>query len=89
MLFRSFRFVNIGTDLFAMAAACSRAAYLDEHDPQDEGAEELADLFCREAAIRVKREFRAQHENDDKMIYKLGRNFLEGKYKWLETGILK
>jgi hypothetical protein len=49
----------------------------------------LADLFCREAALRVKREFRAQHENDDKMIYKLGRNFLEGKYKWLETGILK
>jgi len=84
-----FRFVNIGTDLFAMAAACSRAAYLDEHDPQDEGAEELADLFCREAALRIKREFRAQHENDDKMIYKLGRNFLEGKYKWLETGILK
>ena len=84
-----FRFVNIGTDLFAMAATCSRAAYLDEHDPQDEGAEELADLFCREATLRIKREFRTQHENDDKMIYKLGRNFLEGKYKWLETGILK
>ena len=84
-----FRFVNIGTDLFAMAATCSRAAYLDEHDPQDEGAEELADLFCREATLRIKREFRAQHENDDKMIYKLGRNFLEGKYRWLETGIIK
>ena len=84
-----FRFVNIGTDLFAMAAACSRAAYLAEHDPEDAGVEELADLFCREAALRIKREFRAQHENDDKMIYKLGRNFLEGKYKWLETGIVK
>ena len=84
-----FRFVNIGTDLFAMAATCSRAAYLAEHDPEDAGVEELADLFCREARIRIRREFRNQRENDDKMIYRVGRNMLEGKYRWLETGIVK
>ncbi len=84
-----FRFVNIGTDLFAMAAACSRAASMTSRNPSDKGPEELADLFCREARIRIRREFRAQRENDDKMIYKLGRNFLEGKYQWLENDIVK
>jgi hypothetical protein len=84
-----FRFVNIGTDLFAMASTCSRAAFMTNQNPSDTGPEELADLFCREARIRIRREFRSQRENDDKMIYKLGRNFLEGKYQWLETGIVK
>jgi hypothetical protein len=84
-----FRFVNIGTELFAMVATCSRAASLLSKDANDRGPEELADLFCREAVLRIEREFRSQHENDDKMIYKIGRNMLEGKYRWLETGIVK
>lgn len=83
------RFVNIGTDLFAMAATCSRAAYLTQQNPNDQSPEELADLFCREATLRIQREFRSQKQNDDKMIYKVGRNALEGRYQWLETGIVK
>jgi len=84
-----FRFVNIGTDLFAMAAACSRAAYLAGKNPNDKSFEELCDLFCREAALRIEREFKSQRRNDDKMIYRIGRNTLEGKYEWLEDGIVK
>ena len=84
-----FRFVNIGTDLFAMAASCSRAAYLSDQNPSDKSAEELADLFCKEATLRIQREFKSQRQNDDKMIYKIGRNMLEGRYQWLETGIVK
>src|SRR3989338_6358903 len=84
-----FRFVNIGTDLFAMAASCSRAAYLTDENPSDKSAEELADLFCKEAGLRIQREFKSQRQNDDKMIYKIGRNMLDGKYQWLETGIVK
>ena len=84
-----FRFVNIGTDLFAMAATCSKATSLVERDPSDRGPLELADLFCKEARLRILREFRSQRQNDDKMIYKIGRNMLEGKYQWLETGIVK
>ncbi|MGH7198113.1 MAG: acyl-CoA dehydrogenase family protein [Candidatus Omnitrophota bacterium] len=84
-----FRFVNIGSDLFAMAAACSRAAYLTGKDPADKSPEELADLFCKEAVLRIKREFHAQRENDDKMIYKIGRSMLEGRYAWLENDIVK
>ncbi len=83
------RFVNIGTDLFSMAAACSRAAYLTNENPSDRGPEELADLFCKEATLRIQREFKSQRQNDDKMIYGIGRKMLEGKYQWLETGIVK
>ena len=83
------RFVNIGTDLFATAAACSRAAYLLGQNPADTGPDELADLFCKEAALRIRREFDAQRRNDDRMIYKVGRQYLDGKYSWLEEGILK
>ena len=83
-----FRFVNIGTDLFAMAAACSRAASLTDKNPGDAGPEELADLFCKEATLRIQREFKAQRQNDDRMIYQIGRKMLEGKYQWLETGIM-
>ena len=77
------RFVNIGTGLFAMASACSRAAHLGVE------AEELADLFCKEMTLTIKHEFKAQRENDDVMIYKVGRRILEGKYRWLEEGILE
>jgi alkylation response protein AidB-like acyl-CoA dehydrogenase len=83
-----FRFVNIGTDLFAMAASVSNAAALAAKHPENAGAVELADLFCREAAIRVRREFRSLRENDDRMIYGVGRSMLDGKYRWLEEGIL-
>lgn len=83
------RFVNIGTDLFSMLAACSRAAHLLSLNPSDPSPGELADLFCKEAVLRVKKEFRSQRQNDDKMIYQVGRNMLEGKYRWLEEGIIK
>ncbi len=83
------RYVNIGTDLFAMAAACSYASNLLAQNPADKTPQELADLFCREARLRIKHEFKAQCENDDAMIYKIGRNMLDGKYTWLENGIVK
>ncbi len=83
-----FRYVNIGTDLFAMAATCSRAAHLLNQNPSDSGPLELADLFCKEAVLRIEREFYAQTHNDDRQLYKLGRGVLDGKYTWLEKGIV-
>jgi len=43
-----FRAVDIGAELFAMAAACSRAVMLAEKLNQPE-AIQLADAFCAEA----------------------------------------
>ena len=83
------RFVNIGTDLFAMASSCSYASHLTQNNPSDKGAQELADLFCKESTLRIRREFMSLRQNDDKMIYKIGCKMLEGQYQWLETGIVK
>ncbi|MEO6526310.1 MAG: acyl-CoA dehydrogenase family protein, partial [Gemmatimonadaceae bacterium] len=50
-----FRAVDIGADLFAMTAACVRARMLEQQGNRE--AAELADLFCREARLRIKTNF--------------------------------
>ncbi len=82
------RIVNIGTDLFAMAATCSRAALLVSKSPSDTGPVELADLFCRDARKRIRGHFRSLFLNDDACAYQIARNMLDGKYRWLEEGII-
>lgn len=82
------RLVNIGTDLFAMAATCSRAALMVSKNPNDQSSIELADLFCLDARSRVSRHFQSLFINHDKYAYKIARNALEGKYSWLEDGII-
>lgn len=82
------RFVNIGTELFAMASTCSRAAALARRGSDGPAALELADLFCRQSRSRVAAEFRSQARNDDGATYRVGRSALDGRYRWLETGIV-
>ena len=47
------RLVEVGTELFAMASACTKVISLEKQNPDDSGPRELADLFCRQARIRV------------------------------------
>lgn len=82
------RFVNIGTDLFAMSCAISYAASLAKSGGQEGTAEELADVFCRDARHRIDSEFYAQSDNDDRLLYKTGRAALDGRYGWMEKDIL-
>ena len=82
------RFVNIGTDLFAMAASCSHAALLVSKNPADQTSVDLADLFCLDAAKRVHGHFRTLFKNYDPYAYKIAQKALEGKYAWLEEGII-
>ncbi|MBI2981190.1 MAG: acyl-CoA dehydrogenase family protein [Deltaproteobacteria bacterium] len=82
------RVVDIGTDLFAMAASCSRAIAL-EKGQEDQTAGQLADLFCRLARRRVKNAFKEIWSNEDAKTYRVARSFLEGKIDWLTTGIMK
>jgi len=85
------RFVDIGTDLFAISAACSYAASLvkqkDSH--ADASPVELADLFCCQARIRIARNFKDVWHNDDKMIKTIAKKLLAGGYEWLENEIIK
>ncbi len=83
-----FRCVDIGAELFAMAAVCVRAARDRRRDPADGTPRELADLFCRHSRRKVEALFRAISSNDDEPTYRLARGVLEKRYEWLEEGIL-
>lgn len=83
------RLVNVGTDLFSMAATCSRAIKMTQENPSDKGPVELADLFCRQARGRIRKQFHNLFFNSDKFVYKVAQNTLSDKYAWLEDGIIK
>lgn len=82
------RFVNAGTDMFAMTATCSRAALLVSKNPGDKSPIELADLFCRDASRRVKRQVRSLFFNYDALAYRVALKMLGGRYQWVEEGII-
>lgn len=71
-----FRLVDIGAELFAMSAACVRARWLLDREPEERGPERLADLFCRLSRRRVAELFRALSRNDDARSYETSRGVL-------------
>lgn len=83
-----FRIVNVGCDLFAISATCSRALYLYKKNPSDKTPLELANLFSREAERRVTRQFHGLFLNDDNLSTHIAQDFLAGKMEWLEKGII-
>ena len=83
-----FRLVDIGNELFAMAATCSRtAAMLKAGHADAEKALELTDLFCRQARRKIKRLFVDLWANDDNRKYRVALNVLKGKHQWLEKAV--
>jgi alkylation response protein AidB-like acyl-CoA dehydrogenase len=80
-----FRLVDVGAELFAMAATCVRARAMVRSNPADRSPLELADVFCRHARRRVKRSFHDVFHNDDTATYRLAKDTLEGRYTWLES----
>ncbi len=82
------RIVDIGSELFVMTAACTRAHELVRQDPSDRSPVELADLFCRHARRRVAASFRALFRNDDVATYRAARAAMDGRYAWLEEGVV-
>ncbi len=75
------RLVDTGAELLAMAATLSRAA----SPGAPPGAEDLADLFCRQARRRIDRLHRSVYANDDAFAYRTARAVLAGRYPWLTT----
>ena len=80
------RIVDIGAELFAMSAAVVRARMLAEDG--EPGATELADLFCRQARLRVDGHFAALWRNNDDRNYRAAQQVLDGRYAWAEAGIM-
>ena len=82
------RFVDIGVDLFAMAACCASAQSQLKSNPDNKSPLDLTNHFCLLAKRRVKDNFRGVWSNDDRASYKLAQNVLESKHIWLEDGVL-
>ena len=85
-----FRLVDVGAELFAMAATCSRAQWLLRSDPAaGRRAVQVADLFCRQARARVKAKFRELWRNADTEAYRVAQETLAGEHRWLEQGMVE
>ncbi len=85
-----FRLVDVGAELFAMAAVCARAQWLSRHDPAaGRRAVELAELFCRQARGRVEAKFRELRRNADTRAYRVAQEALAGEHRWLERGMVE
>jgi alkylation response protein AidB-like acyl-CoA dehydrogenase len=82
------RLVDIGADLFAILAACSKAQAMVRLQPSEPSPVDLADLFCRLARHRVLRAFGALAQNEDRAGIRAGHEVLSGRFEWLEEGIL-
>jgi hypothetical protein len=82
------RLVEVGTELFAMAASCAKVLALEKAEPGNSGPRELADLFCRQARIRIRNHFMGVCWNTDLKDSKAALKAMENGYDWLEKGIL-
>ncbi|MEK9503548.1 acyl-CoA dehydrogenase family protein [Gaopeijia maritima] len=82
------RIVDVGAELFVMTAACVRAHQLTRKNPSDTSPTTLADLFCRQARRRVEDRFDNLFDNDDAATNVVARQTMEGRFAWLEEGIV-
>jgi alkylation response protein AidB-like acyl-CoA dehydrogenase len=83
------RLVDIGAELFAIASAVVYADTIGREHPDRRGAAyDLADLFARQARRRVDALFTALWHNDDEAGYANAQELLDGRYTWLEEGVL-
>jgi hypothetical protein len=83
------RLVDIGSELFAMAAAAAYADTLGREQPERRTeAQELAGLFCTQAKRRADMLFWELWHNDDDANREAAAKVLDGRYRWLEEGIV-
>lgn len=78
------RTVDIGAELFAMAASCVRASA--ERTEHPEGID-LADSFCQQSRARIEALFTALWKNSDHTDARLAKRMLDGAYLSLEEGV--
>jgi alkylation response protein AidB-like acyl-CoA dehydrogenase len=86
------RFVDIGTELFAMTATCLRAERMLASGNDGSNREELValvDYFCTSSRRRIHQKFHGIHDNGDREGYRLTQNILAGKLPGLMSGIVR
>ena len=83
------RLVDIGADIFVIAACCSRAQHLAGRGRCADNVLAMADYACREAALRIRNHHREIRENNDRQGCDLAGSILDGEYGWIEDGIIE
>ncbi|NBV42544.1 DNA polymerase II, partial [bacterium] len=83
------QYVDIGTELFAMACTLSRAEYQLAQNPSDQSLQDVVDYFCRQSKRRIRRHFCRVHSNDNRLMGTVSKHLLDGNYDWMVTGIIK
>jgi alkylation response protein AidB-like acyl-CoA dehydrogenase len=83
------RVVDIGAELFAVSASCVRAIMIAADSP-DEGkaAYQLAATFAEQSRHRTERLLDDLWHNTDATDERLAERVLDGRYTWLEEGII-
>src|SRR5256714_7253911 len=72
------RFVDIGTEIFAITAACTRADALIGRGANADELLALVDYFCRSSRLRIGRNFHGLRHNADRQGYRLAQGTLAG-----------
>ena len=81
-----FRLVDVGLELFAIAACVSRArTLLLRGHPEARPAVVLADLAARLSRRRIQASFRGLWRNDDAAANDVARRTLAGEFAWIES----
>ena len=80
-------FVDIGVDLFVMGAVLAQAEHLMQKNPSDQTPQDLADLFCKNARVRIEQNFRAVRSNHNGTFNKVADNLMAGKYRWMAKDV--
>jgi alkylation response protein AidB-like acyl-CoA dehydrogenase len=84
-----FRLVEIGAELLAISAACSRAVMMSRREPSQRGPVEMADTFSRHSRRKVGQLFGSVFSNDDDRTYRLAQSVLKDEQLWMEEGMVR
>jgi alkylation response protein AidB-like acyl-CoA dehydrogenase len=79
-------FVDVGTDLFAMAASLSYADAMIPLSDDKQAMQDLVDLFCTEARKRIEENLKAVGKNHNAKYTRIANHAMDGKYDWFCTG---
>ncbi len=83
------RIVDIGTELFAMATACSYAESLYRDKQGKENSIDLANVFCQASRKRIEALFKDAQCNHDSSSLAMAKKILGKSYEWMENEIIK
>ncbi len=83
------RFVEVGTELFAIAASCTRAQHLINQGKPRSEVLALVNHFCLESRGRINDRFRGITSNNDRIGYNLAQQVLGGAGGWMTDEVVR